>query len=132
MGSLSGADPCQIVTQGHKGWLTMDGNHGERVKLKASLTATPTGGAGAKAGLSDPPIPHGLGRSLTDKSYPGDNRVVAPESSYRRCGSLPRCRLTTSWGGSTSQGLVCSPIKVVRELGSERRETARTLSGVCV
>ena len=33
-------------------------------------------------------------------------------------------------GCSRSQGLGCSPIKAVRELGSERRETARSLSGV--
>ena len=31
-------------------------------------------------------------------------------------------------GWSRSQGLGCSPIKVVRELGSERRETVRSLS----
>jgi hypothetical protein len=90
MGSFTGAVPCQRVTQGHQGWLTTDGNRGESVKVQASLTATPTGGAGAKAGLSDPPYHHGCGRSLTDKSYAGDNRVVAPKSSYRRCGSLPQ------------------------------------------
>ena len=28
------------------------------------------------------------------------------------------------------QGLGCSPIKVVRELGLERRETVRSISGV--
>ena len=28
------------------------------------------------------------------------------------------------------QGLGCSPMKVVRELGSERRETVRSISGV--
>ncbi len=33
---------------------------------------------------------------------------------------------------SLSQGLGCSPIKAVRELGSERRETVRSLSGVGV
>ena len=32
-----------------------------------------------------------------------------------------RCRLIASWGGSTSQGSGCSPVKAVRELGSERR-----------
>ena len=37
-----------------------------------------------------------------------------------------------SWGCSRSQGLGCSPIKAVRELGSERRETVRSLSGVGV
>ena len=82
-----------------------------------------TARASAKAGLSDPPQPIGQVRSLTDKSYPGDNRVVAPESPYRRCGSLPRCRLSASWGWRRSQGLVCSPVKALRELGSERRKT---------
>ena len=36
--------------------------------------------------------------------------------------------MITIWSGSTFQGLGCSPIKVVRELGSERRETVRSLS----
>ena len=36
------------------------------------------------------------------------------------------CRLIASWGCSRSQGLGCSPIKAVRELGSERRETVRS------
>nr|AOE11091.1 hypothetical protein [uncultured bacterium]AOE14176.1 hypothetical protein [uncultured bacterium] len=44
----------------------------------------------------------------------------------------PRCRLVTSWGWRRSQGLGCSPIKVARELGSERRETVRSLSAVGV
>ena len=35
-------------------------------------------------------------------------------------------------GCSRSQGLGCSPIKAVRELGSERRETVRSLSVVGV
>jgi len=35
-----------------------------------------------------------------------------------------------SWGCIRSQGFGCSPIKVVRELGSERRETVRSLSVV--
>ena len=52
------------------------------------------------------------------------------ESSYRRDRLAPRCRLITSWGCSSSQGFGCSPIKVVRELGSERRETVRSLSSM--
>ena len=59
----------------------------------------------------------------TDKRYPGDNRLILPKSPHRRQGLAPRCRLVASWGGSTSQGLGCSPIKAVRELGLERRET---------
>src|SRR5437773_5178269 len=64
-----------------------------------------------------------MGRRSTDKRYPGDNRLIGPKSPYRRTGLAPRCRLVASWGWSRSQGLGCSPIKAVRELGSERRET---------
>ena len=46
-----------------------------------------------------------------------------PKSPYRRHCLAPRCRLIASWGRSRSQGLGCSPIKAVRELGLERRET---------
>ena len=54
----------------------------------------------------------------------GEGIVSAP----RKRGNRQRCRLTASWGGSTSQGSVCSPVKAVRELGSERRKTVRSLS----
>src|SRR5438105_212008 len=57
----------------------------------------------------------------TDKRYPGDNRLIFPKSPYRRDGLAPRCRLVASWGWSRSQGLGCSPIKAVRELGLERK-----------
>ena len=67
-------------------------------------------------------------RRSTDKSYPGDNRLISPKSPYRRGGLAPRCRLIASWSWSRFQGLGCSPIKAVRELGSERRETVRSLS----
>src|SRR3712207_9137274 len=68
----------------------------------------------------------------TDKSYLGDNRLISPKSPHRRGGLAPRCRLVASWGCSRSQGLGCSPIKAARELGSERRETVRSLSAVGV
>src|SRR5579863_511143 len=64
-------------------------------------------------------------RHLTAKRYPGDNRLIGPKSSHRRPGLAPRCRLVASWGRSRSQGLGCSPIKEVRELGLERRETVK-------
>ena len=48
----------------------------------------------------------------TKISYPGDNRLVAPDSSYWRRGSAPRCRLVTSWVWISTQGLECSSIKV--------------------
>ena len=37
-----------------------------------------------------------------------------------------RCRLIASWDWRRPQGFGCSPIKAVRELGSERRETVRS------
>src|ERR1700745_2044505 len=58
----------------------------------------------------------------TDKRYSGDNRLILPKSPPRRQGLAPRCRLVASWGCSRSQGLGCSPIKAVRELGLERRK----------
>src|SRR2546425_5915327 len=69
------------------------------------------------------------GHRSTDKRYAGDNRLIAPESSHRRRGLAPRCRLVTSWGWRRSQGSGCSPVKVAHELGSERRETVRSVSG---
>ena len=90
---------------------------------KESLTARRTFRAGAKAEHSEPTIRLRCGCRLTDKSYPGDNRLVPPKSSYRRRSSAPRCRLITSWSCRRFQGFGCSPIKVVRELGSNRRET---------
>src|SRR5699024_12389283 len=51
---------------------------------------------------------------------------------YGRRGLAPRWRLVASWGWSRSQGLGCSPIKAVRELGLERRETVRSLYAACV
>ena len=72
------------------------------------------------------------GHRSTDKRYAGDNRLIPPKSSHRRGSLAPRCRLITSWGCSRSQGYGCSPFKVVRELGLERRETVRSLSAVFV
>ena len=104
----------------------------QSVNAKASLTARMTVRAVTKVGVSDPAVCEWKCRRSTDKSYPGDNRLITPKSSHRRSGLAPRCRLIASWGCSRSQGLGCSPIKAVRELGSERRETVRSLSGVGV
>ena len=101
----------------------------QSVNAKASLTARMTVRAVTKVGVSDPAVCEWKCRRSTDKSYPGDNRLITPKSSHRRSGLAPRCRLIASWGCSRSQGLGCSPIKAVRELGSERRETVRSLSG---
>ena len=154
-GSLTGAVASERVSEALKGSLRMVGNHLKSAKAEGSLTATPTGGAGTKVGLSDPVVESGIaiaqrikatlgitGLSLPRvhidgvvwhlKSYPGDNRLISPKSPHRRGGLAPRCRLIASWGRRMSQGLGCSPIKAVRELGSERRETVRSLSVVGV
>ncbi len=130
-GSLTGAVASERVSEAPKGSLRMDGNHSKSAKAEGSLTATPTGGAGTKVGLSDPVVLSGNAIAQRIKATL-DNRLITPKSSHRRSGLAPRCRLIASWGCSRSQGLGCSPIKAVRELGSERRETVRSLSGVGV
>jgi hypothetical protein len=132
VGSLTGAVSSQSVTEEREGTLSAVGNRAVRAKAKGCLTARRTGRAGAKAGLSDPVVPVWKGHRSTDKRYSGDNRLIPPKSPYRRRCLAPRCRLITSWGCSRSQGYGCSPFKVVRELGLERRETVRSLSAVGV
>ena len=53
-GSLTRAVASERVSEAPKGSLRMVGNHSESAKAEGSLTATPTGGAGTKVGLSDP------------------------------------------------------------------------------
>ena len=54
--SLTGAVASERVTEALKGSLRMVGNHSKSAKAEGSLTATPTGGAGTKVGLSDPVV----------------------------------------------------------------------------
>ncbi len=108
----------------------MNGNQAKSANAEASLTARLTGRAVTKVGVSDPVVCEWKCHRSTDKSYPGDNRLISPKGPHRRGGLAPRCRLIASWGCIRSQGFGCSPIKAVRELGSERRETVRSLSVV--
>ena len=55
-GSLTGAVASERVSEALEGSLRMDGNHPQSAKAEGSLTATPTGGAGTKVGLSDPVV----------------------------------------------------------------------------
>jgi len=57
---------------------------------------------------------------------------MIPESPNQRVRLAPRCRLITSWSWSWFQGFGCSPNKVVRELGLERRETVWSLSTILI
>ncbi len=102
-GSLTGAVASERVSEALKGSLRMVGNHSKSAKAEGSLTATPTGGAGTKVGLSDPVVLSGNAIAQRIKSYPGDNRLITPKSSHRRSGLAPRCRLIASWGCSRSQ-----------------------------
>ena len=89
MVSLTGAVFSKIVTEKRKGWLIPYRNRNVSVNAKASLTVRNTIRAGSKEGVSDPPHDYDCRRGLSDKSYLGDNRLVSPESSYRRGGSAP-------------------------------------------
>ena len=55
-GSLTGAVGSERESEGLKAYLRMVGNHSQSAKAEGSLTATPTGGAGTKVGLSDPVV----------------------------------------------------------------------------
>ena len=55
-GSLTGAVASERVSEALKGSLRMVGNHSKSAKAEGSLTATPTGGAGTKVGLSGPVV----------------------------------------------------------------------------
>ena len=56
VGSLTGAVASERVSEALKGSLRMVGNHSQSAKAEGGLTATPTGGAGTKVGLSDPVV----------------------------------------------------------------------------
>ena len=127
---MTGVVASKRVTEASQGPLRTNGNRPQSAVAEAGLTGRQTGRAGTKVGLSDPVVCEWKCHRSTDKSYPGDNRLISPKSSHRRGGLAPRCRLVTSWGWSRFQGFGCSPIKVARELGSERRETVRSLSVV--
>ena len=77
-GSLTGAVASERVSEAPKGSLRMDGNHSESAKAEGSLTATPTGGAGAKAGLSDPVVRSGTAIAQRIKATLGITGLSPP------------------------------------------------------
>ena len=56
VGCLTGAVASERVSVALIGSLRMVGNHSKSAKAEGSLTATPTGGACTKVGLSDPVV----------------------------------------------------------------------------
>ena len=77
-GSLTGAVASQIVTEAREGSLSLIGNQAQSVMAQGSLTATPTSGAGAKAGHSDPVVPHGRAIANRTKGTPGITGLSPP------------------------------------------------------
>ena len=71
VGSLTGAVSSQRVTEEYEGTLSMVGNHAMSAKVKVCLTASPTGRAGTKVGLSDPVVLYGRAIAQRIKGTPG-------------------------------------------------------------
>ena len=78
MGSLTGAVASQIVTEAREGSLSLIGNQAQSVMAQGSLTATPTSGAGAKAGHSDPVVLDGKAIAQRIKGTPGITGLFHP------------------------------------------------------
>ncbi len=93
---------------------------------------TPTGGAGTKVGLSDPVVESGIAIAQRIKATLGITGLSLPRVHID--GVVWHLDVGSSHPGAVAgpKGLGCSPIKAVRELGSERRETVRSLSGAGV
>ena len=78
MGSLTGAVASQIVTEARDGSLRLIGNQPQSVSAQGSLTARLTSRAGAKAGVSDPVVPHGRAIAQRIKGTPGITGLSPP------------------------------------------------------
>ena len=74
----------------------------QSVNAKASLTARMTVRAVTKVGVSDPAVCEWKCRRSTDKSYPGDNRLISPKSP-------PTGRFGTSMSAHRILGLYSVP-----------------------
>ena len=131
-GSLTGAVASERVSEAPKGSLRMVGNHSKSAKAEGSLTATPTGGAGTKVGLSDPVVLSGNAIAQRIKATLGITGLSLPKSSHRRSGLAPRCRLIASWGCSRPKGWAVRPLKRYASWVQNVVRTVRSLSGVGV
>ena len=92
-GSLTGAVASERVSEALKGLLRMVGNHPESAKAEGGLTATPTGGAGTKVGLSDPVVISGNAIAQRIKATLGITGLSPPRvhiDGERRTGKVQR------------------------------------------
>ena len=78
VGSLTGAVASQNVTEAREGSLRLIGNQPASAMAQGSLTARPTGRAGAKAGLSDPAVASGSAVAQRIKGTPGITGLSRP------------------------------------------------------
>ena len=91
------------------------------------MTARATTRADRKLGLSDPAVASGSAVAQRIKATLGITGLSPPRVHID--GEVWHLDVGSSHPGAVvGQGLGCSPIKAVRELGSERRETVRSLS----
>ncbi len=75
---MTGAVASQKVTEARDGSLRLVGNQPKSVSAQGSLTARPTSRAGAKAGASDPVVPHGRAIAQRIKGTPGITGLSPP------------------------------------------------------
>ena len=78
VGSLTGAVASQKVTEAREGSLRLIGNQPASAMAQGSLTARPTGRAGAKAGHSDPVVLYGRAIAQRIKGTPGITGLSRP------------------------------------------------------
>src|SRR5215467_2456469 len=98
--------------------------------LEAASRKSPTPTADRDRPVSRRSEPSSRTALMGEQPNPWD--LIQPQDAMSRHRGAERGRLIASWGWIRSQGLGCSPIKAVRELGSDRRETGRSLSAVGV
>src|SRR5512141_2239721 len=78
MGSLTGAVASYRGTEALEGFVRLCGDQPLCAKAQGSLTARLTSRAGAKAGLSDPVVPHGRAIAQRIKGTPGITGLSPP------------------------------------------------------
>ncbi len=91
-----------------------------------------TGRAGWNQGFSDPVIPSGRVIASTIKGTPGIKQADLLQEFTSTRGFATSMSAHHILGCSRSQGSAVRRLKWYRELGSERRETVRSLSAVVV
>ena len=100
------------------------------VKAQGSLTVRHTGRTGTKVGLSDPPALNGKAGAQRTKATPGITGLSCPRVHID--GKVWHLDVDSSHPGAEAgpKGSAVRRSIAVRELGSERRETVRSLSSV--